>query len=73
MPVSSPDTTIPTFLPLFSGRENWEAIGMNICGITEQMPVRSEAHRMTWMLGAIAITSNETINMEKLVRMIRFR
>ena len=37
------------------------------------MPVRSEAHRMTWMLGAIAITSNETINMEKLVRMIRFR
>ena len=30
IPVSKPLTIIPTFRPLFSGFENWEAIGMKI-------------------------------------------
>ena len=34
---------------------------MNICGITEQMPVRSEAHRMTWMLNDALYEAAEDI------------
>lgn len=30
IPVSSPAMTTPTLHPLFSGRENWEAIGIKI-------------------------------------------
>lgn len=44
--VSRPDMTMPTLRPLFSGRENWEAIGTKICGIMEQIPVMSEAPHM---------------------------
>ena len=46
MPVSRPDMTMPTLRPLFSGQENWEAIGTKICGIMEQIPVMSEAPHM---------------------------
>lgn len=72
MLVSSFDMMIFIFFFLFFGCENWEVIGMNICGIIEQMLVRSEVYRMMWMLGVIVIISNEMINMEKLVRMICF-
>ena len=46
MPVSKPEMTTPTLRPLFSGRENCEAIGTKICGIMEQIPVMSEAPQM---------------------------
>ncbi len=46
IPVSNPEMTTPTFRPLFSGRENCEAIGTNIWGIMEQMPVMSDAAQM---------------------------
>ena len=73
MPVNSPDKTIPTFLPLFSGRENWAAIGMNICGIIEQTPVRNEAISIKWKLCVRAIVNRENIRMVKLTRMIFLR
>ena len=40
IPVSNPDTIMPTFLPLVLGVENCAAMGIKICGITEQMPVQ---------------------------------
>ena len=46
IPVSNHEMTTPTFRPLFSGRENCEAIGTNIWGIMEQMPVMSDAAQM---------------------------
>ena len=46
IPVSNPDTIIPT---LVSGVENWAAMGIKICGITEQMPVSREANKMRWI------------------------
>ena len=49
IPVSYPDTIIPTFFPVVSGVENWAAMGIKICGITEQMPVSREANKMRWI------------------------
>lgn len=46
MPVSSPLSIRPTLRALFSGKENWETSGMNIWGVTEQMPVTNEAARI---------------------------
>lgn len=45
IPVSNPDTIMPTFLPLVLGVENCAAMGIKICGITEQMPVSREANK----------------------------
>ena len=36
-------------IPLVSGVENWAAMGIKICGITEQMPVSREANKMRWI------------------------
>ena len=49
IPVSNPDTIMPTFLPLVLGVENCAAMGIKICGITEQMPVSREANKMRWI------------------------
>ena len=46
MPVKRPDMTMPTLRLLCSGRENCEAMGTKICGMTEQIPVTSEAAQM---------------------------
>ena len=73
IPVNSPDKTIPTFLPLCSGRENCAAMGMNICGIMEQTPVRNEAMSIRWKLRVKAIVKREKIRTVKLTRMIFFR
>ena len=43
MPVSSPETMRPTLAPFFSGREYWAAMGINICGMTEQTPTANDA------------------------------
>ena len=73
IPVNRPETTSPTFRPLFSGFEYNAAIGMKICGITEQIPVKREAVRTMWILGANAMLSREMIRMEKFMMMIFFR
>lgn len=55
MPVSSPESTNPILRDLYSGRENSPAIGMNICGTTEQAPSTSEAIHTAHTLGAKAM------------------
>ena len=46
---------------------------MNICGITEQMPVNNEAVRIIWMLGAVAMHKSESTKRAKLVTIIFLR
>lgn len=55
IPVSRPDTTIPTFFPFVSGVENCAATGINICGIIEQIPVKREAMKIRFIFFAIDI------------------
>ena len=43
MPMSSPLTSMPMLRALCSGREHCAAMGINICGMTEQIPVSNEA------------------------------
>ena len=49
------------------------AMGMNICGIIEQAPVRNEAMSIRWKLCVRAIVKREKIRTVKLTRMIFFR
>ena len=70
MPVSRPDMTMPTLRLLCSGRENCEAMGTKICGMTEQAPVMSEAAQMTGRFEAMPMANREKISNTKLVRMI---
>lgn len=64
---------IRSYTELGSGRENWAAMGMNICGIMEQTPVRNEAMSIRWKLRVRAIVKREKIRTVKLTRMIFFR
>ena len=49
IPVSSPLTNIPIFCDFFSGWENCAAMGIKICGITEQIPVIKDTAKVKYM------------------------
>ena len=73
MPVSNPETIRPTLAPFFSGREYWAAMGMNICGMTEQAPTANDAAITAWKLFDSAIHSKAIVSMEKLYETIFLR
>ena len=58
---------------LFSGRENWEAIGTKICGIMEQIPVMSEAPPYDVDVGGRTYGDEREYQQGKFVRIIFFR
>ena len=58
---------------LFSGRENWPAMGMKSWGITEQAPMMSDAAQMMWMSFAMPMSAAIAAAVTMLTRMMRRR
>ena len=73
MPVSRPEITSPTLRPLFSGSENCDAIGTNICGTIEHAPVTSDAAHTVYMSRPKAMAMSDIINKVKFISVIFFR
>ena len=73
MPVSSPESTMPTLRPFVCGVENWAAMGIKICGTTEHTPVTNEAASMTRKSEANEMVNSDITSKTKFTSMMRLR